>query len=145
MFTIGTRLTREMTHRDPDTAPAAVAAAVFDRSGGTRLGGTPGAFLDTGGRRATARGTVVGVLSDGRERGYPALLVDRMRRLHRPAHRVARSNPRRAGPGYEPRAAGMAAALPRVNAFVEGNSLQALEQLAAVVGGAAPAGGERHA
>lgn len=64
VFTIGTRLTREMTHRDPDTAPAAVAAAVFDRSGGTRLGGTPGAFLDTGparhrtwnrGRRALRR------------------------------------------------------------------------------------------
>lgn len=144
MFTIGTRLTREMTHRAPDTAPAAVAAAVPDRSGGTRLGETPGAFLDTGGRRATARGAVVVVLSDGRERG-DALPADRMRWLHRPAHRVVRSNPRRAGPGYEPRAAGMAAALPGVDAFVEGNSLQTLEQLAAVVGGAAPARGECHA
>jgi hypothetical protein len=39
----------------------------------------------------------------------------------------------------------MAAALPRVNGFAEGISLQALEQFAAVVGGAASAGGECHA
>ncbi|MEW2488029.1 VWA domain-containing protein [Streptomyces sp. NPDC048411] len=138
MLTIGTRLTREMTHRDPDTAPAAVPG----RSGGIRRGGTPGAFLNTGG--APPRGTVVVVLSDGRLRGY-ALLADRMRRLRRPAHRVVRSNPRRAGPGDEPRAVGVPAALPRVDAFVEGSSLQVLEQLAAVVGGAAPASGECHA
>ncbi|MFB7217994.1 VWA domain-containing protein [Streptomyces sp. NPDC056227] len=148
MFTIGTRLTRvtrEMTHRDPDTVPAAVAAAVPDRSGGTRPGETPGAVLCTGGRRATARGTAAVVLSDSRERDHPALLADQMRRLHRPAHRVVRSNPRQAGPGSEPRAAVMAAALPGVDAFVDEYSLQALEQLAAVVGGAAPAGGECHA
>ncbi|MFI6060990.1 VWA domain-containing protein [Streptomyces sp. NPDC051286] len=141
MLTIGIRLTREMTHSDPDTVPAAVP----ERSGCIRLGGTPGAFLDTGGRRATARGTVAVVLSDGRPRGYPAMLADRMRRLRRPAHRVVRSNRRRAGPGDEPRAAGVAAVLPRVDAFVEGYALQVLEQLAAVVGGAAPAGGECHA
>ncbi|MFB9576462.1 VWA domain-containing protein [Streptomyces yanii] len=148
VFTIGTRLTRvtrEMTHRDPDTAPAAVAAAVPDRSDGTRQGETPGAVLGTGGRRATARGTAAVGLSDGRERGYPALLADRMRWLHRPAHRVVRSNPRRAAPGSEPRAVVMAAALPSVDAFVDEYSLQALEQSAAVVGGAAPAGGECHA
>ncbi|MEV7234932.1 VWA domain-containing protein [Streptomyces sp. NPDC051020] len=141
MLTIGTRLTREMKHRDPDTAPAAVP----ERSGGIRLGGPPGAFLDTDGRRATARGIVAVVLSDGRQRGGLAMRADRMRRLHRPAHRVVRSDLRPAGPGDEPRAAGMAAALPRVDAFVERYNLQVLEQLAAVVGGATPAGGECHA
>lgn len=39
-------------------------------------------------------------------------------------------------PGYAPLAAGMAAALPSVDAFVEGHSLAALEHLAAVVRGA---------
>jgi uncharacterized protein with von Willebrand factor type A (vWA) domain len=85
------------------------------------------------------------VPSDGRERGCSALLADQMRWLHRPARRVVRSNPRQAGPGYEPRAAVMAAALRSVDAFVDGYSLRALEQWAAVVGGAAPAGGECHA
>ncbi|MEV0490107.1 hypothetical protein [Streptomyces atratus] len=57
-----------------------------------------------------------------------------MRRLHRPAHRVVRADPLNAGPGYEPLAAGMAAALPDAHAFVEGHSPQALGQPAAVGG-----------
>ncbi|MDQ1634957.1 MAG: uncharacterized protein QOJ32_1766, partial [Frankiaceae bacterium] len=37
--------------------------------------------------------------------------------------------------GYAPLAAGMAAALPHVDDFVEGHSLAALQRLAAVVAG----------
>ncbi|MFI6490219.1 VWA domain-containing protein [Streptomyces sp. NPDC050564] len=141
VFTIGTRLTRvtrELTHRDPDTAMAALAAAVPDWRGGTRLGEMLRGFLDRWGRRGMARGAVVVVLSDGWERGDPALLATQMRRLHRLAHRVIWANPRKARPGYAPLAGGMAAALPSVDAFVEGHSLAALERLAAVVRGAAP-------
>ncbi|MFF3127200.1 VWA domain-containing protein [Streptomyces sp. NPDC057908] len=140
VFTIGTRLTRvtrEMAHRDPDAALAAVADAVPDRSGGTRLGEMLRSFLDRWGQRSCARGAVVVVLSDGWERGDPALLAAQMRRLHRLAHRVVWANPRKARPGYAPLAAGMAAALPHVDAFVEGHSLAALERLAAVVRGVA--------
>ncbi|MDQ1034365.1 uncharacterized protein with von Willebrand factor type A (vWA) domain [Streptomyces sp. V3I8] len=139
VFTIGTRLTRvtrELTHRDPGAALAAVAAAVPDWRGGTRLGELLRAFLDRWGQRGMARGAVVVVLSDGWERGDPALLAAQMRRLHRLAHRVVWANPRKARPGYAPLAAGMAAALPSVDAFVEGHSLAALERLAAVVRGA---------
>lgn len=139
VFTIGTRLTRvtrELTHRDPDLAMAAVAAAVPDWRGGTRLGELLRAFLDRWGQRGMARGAVVVVLSDGWERGDPELLAGQMRRLHRLAHRVIWANPRKARPGYAPLAAGMAAALPSVDAFVEGHSLAALERLAAVVRGA---------
>jgi uncharacterized protein with von Willebrand factor type A (vWA) domain len=56
-----------------------------------------------------------------------------MARLQRLAHRVVWSNPRKAAPGYAPIAAGMAAALPSVDDFVEGHSLAALEHLADVV------------
>ena len=59
-----------------------------------------------------------------------------MARLHRLAHRVVWANPRKARPGYAPIAAGMAAALPHVDDFVEGHSLAALQRLAAVVAGA---------
>ncbi|MFC8662745.1 VWA domain-containing protein [Streptomyces sp. NPDC057199] len=142
VFTIGTRLTRvtrELTHRDPDTALAAVAAAVPDWRGGTRLGELLRGFLDRWGQRGMARGAVVVVLSDGWERGDPELLAAQMRRLHRLAHRVIWANPRKARPGYAPLAAGMAAALPSVDSFVEGHSLAALERLAAVVRGAGDA------
>ncbi|WP_413754663.1 VWA domain-containing protein [Streptomyces sp. R-74717] len=67
----------------------------------------------------------------------PALLAARMRRLRRLAHRVVWPDPRKARPGHAPLAAGMAAALPHVDAFVEGLGLAALERLAAVVRGAA--------
>ncbi|MEU5085425.1 VWA domain-containing protein [Streptomyces sp. NPDC021356] len=139
VFTIGTRLTRvtrELSHRDPDLAMAAVAEAVPDWRGGTRLGDLLREFLDRFGQRGMARGAVVVLLSDGWERGDPRLLAAQMRRLHRLAHRVVWANPRKARPGYAPLAAGMAAALPSVDAFVEGHSLAALERLAAVVRGA---------
>ncbi|MEU2432358.1 VWA domain-containing protein [Streptomyces sp. NPDC007861] len=138
VFTIGTRLTRvtdALSHRDPDTAMAAVSDAVPDWRGGTRLGETLRAFLDRWGRRGLARGAVVVILSDGWECDDPDRLATQMRRLHRLAHRVVWANPRKARPGYAPLAAGMAAALPSVDAFVEGHSLAALERLAAVVRG----------
>ncbi|MGW0080171.1 vWA domain-containing protein [Streptomyces sp. NPDC003393] len=139
VFTIGTRLTRvtrELSHRDPELAMAAVAEAVPDWRGGTRLGELLRDFLDRWGQRGMARGAVVVLLSDGWERGDPVLLAAQMTRLHRLAHRVIWANPRKARPGYAPLAAGMAAALPHVDAFVEGHSLAALEHLAAVVRGA---------
>ena len=140
VFTVGTRLTRvtrELGHRDPDSAMAAVAGAIADWSGGTRLGEGLKAFLDGWGQRGMARGAVVVVLSDGWERGGVELLAAQMARLHRLAHRVVWANPRKAQPGYAPLAAGMAAALPFVDDFVEGHSVEALERLAEVVAGRA--------
>ncbi|WP_079249080.1 VWA domain-containing protein [Streptomyces sp. IMTB 2501] len=139
VFTIGTRLTRvtrELSHRDPDLAMTAVGAAVPDWRGGTRLGELVREFLNRWGQRGMARGAIVVLLSDGWERGDPELLGQQMRRLHALAHQVVWANPRKARPGYAPLAAGMAAALPSVDAFVEGHSLAALERLAAVVRGA---------
>lgn len=138
VFTIGTRLTRvtrELSHRDPDAAMAAVSHSVPDWSGGTRLGELLKAFLDRWGQRGMARGAVVVLLSDGWERGDAALLGEQMARLRRLAHRVVWSNPRKSRPGYAPVAAGMAAALPHVDDFLEGHSVAALERLAAVVAG----------
>ncbi|MGI8537459.1 MAG: hypothetical protein ACR2K2_13450 [Mycobacteriales bacterium] len=63
--------------------------------------------------------------------------------LHRLADRVAWSNPRRAGPGYASLAAGMAAALPHVDVFVERHSSAVLEHLASVVLGTSSAGPAR--
>ena len=140
VFTIGTRLTRvtrELAHPDPDRALRSVADAIPDWSGGTRLGERLKQFLDEWGQRGMARGAVVVVLSDGWERGDVAVLREQMARLHRLAHRVVWANPRAGRPGFEPLAAGMAAALPSVDDFVSGHSLAALQHLAAVVSGAA--------
>jgi uncharacterized protein with von Willebrand factor type A (vWA) domain len=138
VFTLGTRLTRvtrELSHRDPMLATAAVAAAVPDWSGGTRLGELMKAFLDRWGRPGMARGAIVVVMSDGWERGDAALLGEQMRQLRRLAHRVVWANPRAGRPGFAPLAAGMAAALPSIDQLVAGHSVAALMRLARVVVG----------
>jgi len=137
VFSLGTRLsrlTRQLSARDPDAALSAAARVVSDWSGGTRLGEGMRAFNDHWGVRGMARGAVVVILSDGWDRGDPAELAEQMGRLHRVAYRVVWVNPLKAAPGYAPLARGMAAALPYVDAFVEGHSLAALEHLAEVVG-----------
>jgi uncharacterized protein with von Willebrand factor type A (vWA) domain len=132
VFTLGTRLTRitrQLIAPGPDAAMAAVAGAIADWSGGTRLGDGVKDFLDGYGQRGLARGAVVAVASDGWESGDAALLGSQMRRLRRLAHRVVWVHPHRARPGFEPLTAGIAAALPSVDDFIAGHSLAALTEL----------------
>ena len=75
--------------------------------------------------RGMARGAVVVILSDGWDRGDPDELAEAMQRLARVAHRIVWVNPLKVTPGYAPLARGMAAALPYVDRFVEGHSLEA--------------------
>ncbi len=138
VFTIGTRLTRitrELTRRDPDTALAQAARSVHDWSGGTRLGVSLQEFNDEWGIRGMARGAIVVICSDGWDRGDPALIGSEMRRLSRVARRVVWVNPLKASPGYAPLARGMAAALPYVDQFVEGHAVSSLERLADIIAG----------
>ena len=135
-FALGTRLTRltrELSSRDPDRALRAASTAVPDWSGGTRLGSGLRAFNDEWGCRGMARGSVVVILSDGWDRGDPAEMSEQMQRLGRVANRVVWVNPLKASPGYAPLARGMAAALPHVDDFVEGHNLESLERLADLV------------
>jgi uncharacterized protein with von Willebrand factor type A (vWA) domain len=135
-FTFGTRLTRltkELNSRDPDKALTRAAAQVPDWSGGTRLGESLRKFNATWGVRGMARGAIVVVLSDGWDRGDPEVLAEQMQRLQRVAFRVVWVNPLKVTPGYAPLARGMAAALPYVDDFVEGHSIQALEHLTRVI------------
>ena len=137
-FTLGTRLTRvtrELSSHDPDLALSRATEAVADWSGGTRLGDGLEAFNREWGVRGLARGADVVVLSDGWDRGDPDDLAEQMQRLSRVAHRLIWVNPLKVSPGYAPLARGMAAALPYVDEFVEGHSLDALERLVKVLNG----------
>jgi uncharacterized protein len=135
-FTLGTRLTRitrELSSKDPDRALRAAGENVRDWSGGTRLGETMRLFNDEWGVRGMARGAIVVILSDGWDRGEPAVLAEQMQRLSRVSFRTVWVNPLKVTPGYAPLARGMAAALPYVDEFVEGHSLDALEHLTKVI------------
>jgi uncharacterized protein with von Willebrand factor type A (vWA) domain len=135
-FTMGTRLTRitrELTSRDPDIALGAAGRRVVDWSGGTRLGADLREFNDQWGVRGLARNSIVVILSDGWDRGDPDELGEQMQRLHRVTHRLIWVNPLKVTPGYAPLARGMAAALPHVDRFVEGHSIAAIEELTRVI------------
>ena len=88
-FALGTRLTRltrELSSRDPDEALRQAATRVSDYGGGTRLGDGLEVFNHEWGQRGMARGAIVVVLSDGWDRGDPELLGEQMQRLQRAAY-----------------------------------------------------------
>ena len=85
------------------------------------------------------------ILSDGWERGDPALVGREMERLSRLAYRIVWVNPRAAAAGFVPRAGGMAAALPYCDALVSGHSLQALDEVVDAIGVRRADAGERPA
>ena len=139
VFALGTRLTRitrQLATRDPETAVAAAAGQVEDWSGGTRLGDALDAFVREWGLRGMGRGAIVVVLSDGWDRGEPKVMREAMARLQRLSHKLIWVNPLKAGPGFEPTARGMAAALPFCDAFLEGHCLRSVTELAAVISAA---------
>ena len=125
-----TRLTRQLTGRNPQRAIRRASEATPDWSSGTRIGDALQTFNDRHGRRGMARGSVIVILSDGWERGDPTLVGREMERLARLAYRIVWVNPRVAATDFAPRAGGLAAALPYCDALVSGHSLKALDQVA---------------
>jgi uncharacterized protein with von Willebrand factor type A (vWA) domain len=133
-FVFATRLTRLTRHLratgvDPERALRGAVGEVDDWSGGTRIGASLRDFNDRWGRRGLARGAVVVIVSDGWESGDAGELAEQMARLRRLAHRIIWVNPRSKSAHYQPLVAGMAAALPYVDRFASGHSLEALDEV----------------
>ncbi len=132
-FTLGTRLTRitkELSNRDLDAALIHTSQSVSDWSGGTRLGEAFQEFINNWGQRGLGRGSTIVILSDGWDRGDASVMTEQMSRLSRISHQIIWMNPLKVSPGYEPLAQGMAAALPFIDQFIEGHSLESLNELA---------------
>ena len=131
-----TRLTRPLATTQPDVAYKKAAEAVTDWSGGTRIGSSIKTFIDDFGRRGIARGAVVVIVSDGWEIEDPKILATHMARLSRLSHHIIWVNPRKAVASYQPLVGGMAAALPYVDTFVSGHSMNALNEVMGAIAGA---------
>jgi hypothetical protein len=136
-----TRLTRALGSRHPEAAIQRAAATAPDWSSGTRIGEALKEFNDRYGRRGMARGAVVVILSDGWERGDPALVGREMERLARLAHKVVWVNPRAGARRFSVGAAGMLAALAHCDALVSGHSFEALGEVVEAI--ATPPRGDR--
>lgn len=136
-FVFGTRLTnltRQMRHRDPDTALADCSAAVKDWSGGTRIGDTLGEFNRLWSRRVLGQGAVVLLITDGLERDDVSGLSEEMERLKKSCRRLIWLNPLLRFEGFEARARGVRAMLPYVDEFRPVHNLNALGDLCASLG-----------
>jgi len=137
-FVFGTRLTRVtrlLRDRDRDRALARVADSVNDWAGGTRIGESFRDFNLHWARRTLRTSGVVIVVSDGWDRGDPALVATETARLRRNCHRLVWLNPLAGTPGYEPLAGGMRAALPYIDDFVPAGTVASLERLGEILAG----------
>lgn len=111
-----------------DALPA-LSAAVKTWSGGTTIGHCIGEFNLRYASSLVGPRSVAIVISDGWERGDPSRLAHEMAVLRRRAYRVIWLNPLKGRGGYEPLAAGMAAALPHIDHFLAANSIESLAAL----------------
>ncbi|HKL05455.1 MAG TPA: VWA domain-containing protein [Roseovarius sp.] len=135
-FTFGTRLTnitRHLATRDVDAALAAAGQEAQDWEGGTRIGDCLHAFNRDWSRRVMGQGAVVLLITDGLDRGDATALEKEVERLHLSARRLIWLNPLLRWEGFAPRASGIRAMLPHVDAFRAGHSIATLEELAEAI------------
>jgi hypothetical protein len=131
LFSTGlTRVTRQIRRRRLNEAASAVADAVPDWSGGTRIGQALLQFHQQWSRRVLHHGPVVLLVSDGWDRGDPGVLRDQVARLQRSCHRLIWLNPLIGTIDYEPLTRGLQAALPFVDDFLPARTLADLRDLA---------------
>jgi hypothetical protein len=138
-FVFGTRLTpitRQLKSKDPDVAVAAVVGAVDDWSGGTRIAQALHEFNRRWGRRVLGGSPTVLLVTDGLEHADLELLEREAALLSRSCRRLVWLNPLLRYDGFEPRARGVRALLPHVDAFLPVHNVESLEALARVLAGA---------
>ncbi|MDX1604952.1 MAG: VWA domain-containing protein, partial [Candidatus Competibacterales bacterium] len=125
-----TDITRALWHRDVDQALARVAGTVSDWSGGTRIGECLHCFNRDWSRRLLSQGALVLLVSDGLDRGDPDILAHETERLHKSCWRLLWLNPLLRYDGFHPRARGIRAMLPHVDAHRAGHNIASLAELA---------------
>ena len=124
-----TRITNELRTRGLDAAVAGAARAVPDWSGGTRIGEALKTLHQRWMRRVLHGGPVVLLISDGWDRGDPAVLRQQVARLQRSCHRLIWLNPLIGTADYAPLTRGLQAALPYVDDFLPARTLTNLVDL----------------
>ncbi len=98
-------------------------------SGGTKIGESLREFNRFHAKKTMSRDTFVIILSDGWDTGEPEVLAAEIRALKRRASKLVWLNPLLGLRDYQPISRGMAAALPHVDVFAPGHSLESLLEL----------------
>ncbi len=120
-----------MREADPRAAMERLSVMASGWSGGTRIGEALATFNRHYAARMLGSRSMVLILSDGFDTAPPELLAGELARIKRRAKRLIWLNPLIGWRDYEPRAAGMAAALPLIDKFLPAHNLQSLMDLEA--------------
>ena len=132
-FLFGTQLTsitRLLQNRDVDDSVKAVAGAVLDWSGGTRISTSLAEFNQLWSRRVLGQGAVVLLMTDGLDRDGSSDLGLQMDRLHKSCAELIWLNPLLRFDGFAPKSRSVQTMLAHVDRFLPVHSLQALTELA---------------
>jgi len=135
-FAFHTRLVpigEALKSRDLEKAAQQLALISGGWGGGTRIGECLESFNRDHARRTLDSRSLVMIVSDGFDTGPPELLARELKILRGRAARLVWLNPLMGRPGYEPSAAGMAAALPLVDLFAPAHNLESLAALEPVL------------
>lgn len=124
------RVTRHASRRRSRGLTESLGALVPDFAGGTRIGEAIRAFNRHWARRVLRHGPVVLIVSDGWDRGDPAVLGHEIARLARSCHRLIWLTPLMGDPDYAPLTRGMQAALPHLDDLLPVHDLDSLSDLA---------------
>ena len=124
-----TRITRLLSAARSAQPLSRVIRDITDWGGGTRIGEALRTFNTQWARRVMRNGPVVLLVSDGWDRGDPAVLAHELARLRRSCRRLIWLNPLLGSASYEPLTRGMQAALGHIDDFLPVHNLVSLEQL----------------
>ena len=117
--------------RDGDTMRAVNRLSIMAQGfgGGTKIGANLKLFNAQYAAQSVNGRSVVIILSDGYDTDPPEIIAEALARLKRRGARIVWLNPLKSWDGYEPVARGMAAALPYLDHFAAGNTLNDLAAL----------------
>jgi uncharacterized protein with von Willebrand factor type A (vWA) domain len=118
-----------LREREPHRALDRLSLISAGFSGGTRIGESLAEFERHYAARLLNRRAVVIIVSDGYDTGDPVALGAALAAIKRRARRIAWLNPMAGWEGYEPVAAGMAAAMPHLDLFAPAHNLASLAAL----------------
>jgi uncharacterized protein with von Willebrand factor type A (vWA) domain len=123
------RITEALRDKDAMRAIGRMSLMADGFGGGSKIGSSLALFADTYARRFVDGRSVVLILSDGYDTSEPTLIGQALTKLRKRGCRVIWLNPLKGWAGYEPVAAGMAAALPHLDLFRAANTLSDLAAL----------------
>lgn len=124
-----TNITRLLRQRDVDLAVDAVVNSVQDWAGGTRIGAALDEFNRRWARRLLGQNATVLLITDGLDRDDAGALAAAAERLALSCKQLLWLNPLLRYQRFEPRAAGVRALLPHVDAHLPVHNLDSLADL----------------